>query len=212
MLQLAIVCLVIAAATVICHGGSSDNCRRPPTVDPRTCCNITKSFEKSEYPECFSDDVISGAGGFRGSNRQRRAAWGGYGGNWAHHGHDEHDYFHHGPHGPHGHHHGFHGDQDGPRGGERNGERNDDQFQSRGSNVYRGSVKYHNSGARGRDQDDESQFRRANLYDANWRTGQREFGDTTGSRQFARADHPPGQGGVNLGAFSVSVTYSIESR
>lgn len=77
-------------------------CERPPLVDPRTCCNITKNFDQTDYPECFTDEVAYGAGGFRGSNRQRRSAWGGHGGYFGHHGHDDHDHFHHGPSGFHG--------------------------------------------------------------------------------------------------------------
>lgn len=81
---------------VVTSQGPDKICERPPQVDPKSCCNITKTFDRTEYPECFTDEIGNGAGGFRGTNRQRRSPWGGHGDHWDHHGYD-HGHFHHGP-------------------------------------------------------------------------------------------------------------------
>lgn len=63
-------------------------CKEPPRIDPRACCDISKKIDKSAFPECFDgEQQRKGSGGTQSFNRQRRAAYGG-GGHWGgHHGH-----------------------------------------------------------------------------------------------------------------------------
>lgn len=91
----------------------------------------------------------------------------------------------------------------------RSGDERNDGYENQGygrSGVYRGSVKYHNSGARA--YQEESEVRQGNL-----RENQRGFNEDN-IRRFATAgDAPPSNGppGVNLGAFSVTNKQIVKS-
>lgn len=210
--RLCVVCGIIILCVhlqMIQGQGLPEECRRPPQIDPRNCCNITKSFVKTEFAECFTDEVGGGAGGFRGTNRQRRSAspYGGYGGsNWGSRGFDD-DHRHHHFHGPpHGHHQGYghgHGQESSWHGYGDSGDRYDDnnnENRGRGSSIYRGAVKYHNSGFRARQEDS-----------ASWHDYQQAYNEGNIRRFAAAADAPPNAppnglpNTVNLGAFSVSI-------
>lgn len=134
---------------------ADEECRQRPRADPRACCNITKTFDRTEFPECFTEEVANGAGGNRGSNRQRRAAWGpwgGHGGHWEHH---DHDRFHHGPHG-------FHAPSsyNGQRDDSPSYRRDDDREANFGSND-----RANGAGVRGSEQGGYYNYRGANVYD-----------------------------------------------
>lgn len=163
-----------------------EECRQRPTADPRACCNITKTFDRTEFPECFTEEVANGAGGNRGSNRQRRAAhgpWGGHGGYWEHH---DHDRFHHGP--P-----GFHAPSsyNGPRDGAIGFRRDDDREANFGSND-----RTNGAGVRGSEQGSYFNYRGSNVYE-NIRGERRTFNDGGVSNRGFAAEG-------NMVAFSVS--------
>lgn len=166
----------------------SDDCQQRPRVDPRSCCNITKSFDRTEFPECFTEEVAFGAGGNRGSNRQRRAAWGPWNGHGAHWEHHDHDRFHHGSHG-------FHGPSsyDGKR-DEDSGFRGE---QDRKSN-FRYTDRTNEAAIRGSEQGGIN-YRGANIYDAtaDFRGDRRSLHDSTTPNKWFAAEG-------NMKAFTVS--------